>query len=320
MAKNTINGKAFEYACLIALQEKLQEEGKDVSTTNSPAFTTAQRSFEGMSDQDKARYVSGAQAAVKLLLPLEPYIENGDGTIVLSIAADAIAQGPEGDVRDVLLIRVTNDWELGISCKHNHEALKHPRITTGMDFGRDWVNTPCSQEFLTALDEVISPLVELKNAGAKWRDVENKHDTYYVPILQLFLQEITRLCNEGDNIPEKLLSYFFGSHDFYKVIMKEASETTLIEGFNMNGTLSQACRGVRPITRVSKLSMPTRLIEARLKENSKTTLILTFDHGWSVAMRLHNKDSDVKPTALAWDVTLVGLPPETYRSVRAWRE
>ena len=88
----------------------------------------------------------------------------------------------------------------------------------------------------------------------------------------------------------------------------------------MNGTLGTVCGRIRPMTRVSVLHMPTRLIEARFKEGSQTTIILTFDGGWTVSMRLHNKDKIAKPTSLAWDVQLVGLPTGTYVNTHSWHE
>lgn len=320
MAGNTINGKAFEYACLTAIKEKLHTEGKDVNLNDTPAMRTAEGAYESLSEEKKRKYMDAATMAANMLFPLEPYILNGNGTIMLSIAADAAAIGPEGDVRDVLMLRITDDWQIGISCKHNHEALKHPRITEAKDFGRDWVGYPCSAEFLDAMTIAIDPLIRFGRDGIKWADLDDKFDTYYVPILQAYLDEIERMCHEHRDVPEKLLSYFFGSHDFYKVIMKESKQTTTIEGFNMHGTLNQNCNGVRAVTRVSRLHMPTRLIEARFKEGTKTTIILTFDHGWSIKMRLHNKDKVAKPTSLAWDVTLEGVPPETYRNIRSWYE
>ena len=319
-ASNTINGKAFEYACMLAIQEKLRAEGKEVSQLAAPSLNTAANAYDSLTEEKKDRYIAAARAAVRLLFPLEPRLANGNGTVVLAIAADAVAQGPDGDVRDVLMIRMTDDWEIGISCKHNHAALKHPRITEAKDFGRDWVGYACSNEFLDAMTVVIEPLMRYGENGVKWNTIANKHDLYYVPILQAYLDELVRMCAEHDDVPEKLLSYFFGSHDFYKVIMKESDKTTTIEGFNMHGTLNLPSGQTRAITRVARLNMPTRLIEARFKENSKTTIILTFDHGWTVSMRLHNKDSVAKPTSLAWDVQLDGLPPETFRNMRSWYE
>ncbi len=239
----------------------------------------------------------------------------------LSIAADAVAIGREGDVRDVLFSRENdNNWSIGISCKHNHAALRHPRVTEGKDFGFDWIGIPCSQIFMDEITPITDSLTAYGQSGKQWRSIEGKQDRFYVPILQAYLDEIKRLCDEHPDAAEKLLSYFFGSNDFYKVIMKNSSRTTMIEGFNMHGTLNVPCGRVKAMTKVSILHMPTRLIDAAFKADSKTTIILTFDGGWSVSMRLHNKDKIAKPTSLAWDVNLIGLPPSVYVNTHSWDE
>lgn len=133
------------------------------------------------------------------------------------------------------------------------------------------------------------------------------------------------MCKCHDDIPEKLLSYFFGSKDFYKVIMRENQRTTTIEAFNMYGTLGQRAECVKPLIKVPAITMPTRLIEADFKKDRdskrfKTTLVLVFDSGWTAAMRLHNEAERVKLTGLAWDVQLVGLPTGTYVDTKPWYE
>ena len=319
-AQNTINGKAFEYACLKAISDRLKEEGNEVSTVVSPALNTAKASFNKLPEDKQNNLCLAAKTAVRLLFPLEPRLKSGENTLFLAINADSAAIGSEGDVRDVLCIRHDNNWEIGMSCKHNHEALKHPRITESMDFGSDWIGYPCSKHFLEVMRPVIEPLISFGENKILWRNIPDKQETYYVPILQAYLDEIISLCSIHPDAPEKLLSYFFGSKDFYKVIAKEADQTTTIEGFNMHGTLNQPYGKIRALTRVPVIHMPTRLIEARFKPGSMTTIILTFDGGWSVSMRLHNKDDIAKPTSLAWDVNLQGLPTGTYVNTHAWHE
>ena len=320
MANQTINGKAFEYACLKALRNKLAELGKDISIDTSKGFKKAEEFYQRQKDAEKIKLDRAAKTAVKMLLPLEPKIEHGNGILMLGINGDNAAIGVDGDVRDVLCIRYSDEWEIGLSCKHNHEALKHPRITEQKDFGSDWIGYRCSREFIDEISLVVDRLIEYGNEGRQWSQIENKQDDYYVPILRAYLKEIQRMCENHNDAPTKLLSYFFGSRDFYKVITKESSKITEIEGFNMNGTLGAAAGRVKPITKIAALKMPTRLIEARFKENSKTTIILTFDGGWSITMRLHNKDRVARPTSLAWDVQLEGLPTGTYVNISPWEE
>ena len=320
-ASNTINGKAFEYACLNALRARIELEGKDVSTVRSRAYDTAFNAMSSLGVSERNELIRAANTAVKLLLPLEPKLMDGRGTLLLSIAADSAAIGADGDVRDVLCVRdADNGWTIGMSCKHNHEALRHPRITEGKDFGRDWVGMSCSNDFMRAITPVTNSLVDYGNRNTPWTAIQDKFDRYYVPILKAYLEEIQRMCGTGSNVPEKLLSYFFGANDFYKIIMKSSARTTTIEGFNMHGTLNEPCGRSRAMTRVPVIRMPTRLIDAAFKQNSKTTIVLTFDGGWSVSMRLHNKDKVAKPTSLAWDVNLIGLPTSTYVNTHSWDE
>lgn len=327
-ASNTINGKAFEYACLTAVREKLQTLGKDVILSETAAFNTAMKAFEALDGKKQERYMMAATTAVKMINGLEPRLLNGGGSLVLEISPDAAAVGSEGDVRDVLCIRTgmkDGEWQIGLSCKHNHEALKHPRITEKKDFGTDWMSIPCSQAFMDEISPVIDPLIQFEQDKVLWRNLEKKFDTYYVPILQAYINEIRRMCANNSDVPAKLLSYFFGSNDFYKVIMNEGKNTTIVEGFNMHGTLNKKCGRIAPTTVVTKIDLPQRLIEADFKKSkkgviSKTTIVLTFDGGWAVSMRLHNKDDIAKPTSLAWDVNLVGLPPKTYVNTRSWFE
>jgi len=320
-ASHTINGKAFEYACLRSLLAKAKALNKDVSISANKAYTTAEKAFSAVDDNAKAEMMAAADTAVKLIVPLEPKLMGGSGVLLLAIAADATAIGIDGDVRDVLCVRSDDkEWTIGISCKHNHEGLRHPRITEGKDFGSDWIGVQCSDEFMGEITPITNELIDNGENGTLWSQIEQKWDLYYVPILSAYLKEIQRMCNDDPTVPGKLLSYFFGANDFYKVIMKSGSRTTTVEGFNMHGTLNTACGKTKAMTKVPVIKMPTRLIDATFKPGTKTTIILTFDGGWSISMRLHNKDKVAKPTSLAWEVYLEGLPPSTYVNTHSWDE
>lgn len=321
-ASHTINGKAFEYACLLSLHNQATATGKAVVIEANKPFKTAEKAFLSVDEKSKDEMTAAADTAVKLLVPLEPKLMGGAGTLLLSIAADSAAVGVDGDVRDVLCVRSENEneWTIGISCKHNHEGLRHPRITEGKDFGSDWIGVHCSREFMDEITPITDSLIENGENGTLWSQIDEKWDRYYVPILSAYLKEIERMCKADSTVPEKLLCYFFGSRDFYKVIMKSSSRTTTIEGFNMHGTLNDACGKTRAMTKVPVIKMPTRLLDATFKQGTKTTIILTFDGGWSISMRLHNKDKIAKPTSLAWEVNLEGLPPSTYMNTHSWDE
>ena len=326
-ASNTINGKAFEYACLNALRKRLQFHGVPVNEAASKALTTAEKAYNIIEWEERVNLDNAAETAVSLLIPLEPKLMYGPGTLLLEIAADAAAIGVDGDVRDVLCVRSEDGpdgWTIGMSCKHNHEALRHPRVTERKDFGADWIGIHCSREFMEEITPVTDSLISYGENKVLWRNIDRKWDRYYVPILSAYMKEIRRLCDTYKDVPGKLLSYFFGANDFYKIIMKTSARTTTLEGFNMHGTLNQHSGKRKAMTRVPVIKLPTRLIDAAFKTTSsgpsKTTIILTFDGGWAVSMRLHNKDDIAKPTSLAWDVKLEGLPPSTYVNTHSWDE
>lgn len=306
--------------------KQAKEKGKEVEINNhEPQCETAFRAFTFLDENTRSRYCLAARSGIKTIAGLEPRLLNGEGKLYLEIAADSSGVG--GDVRDIVCIRgddYDGRWEIGLSCKHNHEALKHPRITEGMDFGADWMGASCSKAFFSKMESIMQPLTKNTGKEVLWSQIHDKSESFYIPILEAYLEEIRLICNENPNASKKLLEYFFGNHDFYKVIMDESRKATRVEGFNMFGTLNKSYKQLKPIVNVSKVVYPTRLIAAERKQEkgvlSATTIILTCDGGWAVSMRLHNKDSRAKLTSLAWDVQLVGHPPRIYSNTRGWCE
>ncbi len=318
---NTITGKGFEYAVLDAFRVFLTRNGVDVETEVSEVYETAKSAFEKLDSDEQLDYKAAASAAVKVIAPLEPRLVIGEDDSAISLRILPDARGEEGDVRDVVCARPSEGWEIGISCKHNHEALKHPRVTKDADFGKDWIGVPCSSDFHEKIDRVMR-LVD-SWVGTKWRDHDNKVKDVYRPVLEAFVVEIEHLCQSCSDAPAKMAGYFFGIEDFYKVIAKDRrglglAGRTKVMAFDIRGTLGKAVKGKRPLLSVPQISLPTRLIEIRIKPNSDTTIEMTFDRGWVIHMRLHNADSNVKTTGLKWDVTLSGMPNGLYEQEQPW--
>lgn len=320
MSGQTQKGKAFEYACLNAIKGELEHRGYSVLVDVGKAYVTAKSAYEHLSPDETKNYDDAAKTGAKMLFPLEPEFLHGSGALTLSLNTDSAGKSKDKDVRDVLCLRSEDNWEIGISCKHNHAALKHPRVTENLDFGSDWIGYPCSRDFISTARAIVDPLHEYREVGKNWDAVPDKWDTFYVPLLRAHLEEIIRLCAEHDDVPAKLLTYFFGAKDFYKLISNENGKTTRLIAFNMSDTLSCPVGKFKPVAHMPKIKLPTRLIEGRFKEGSKTTIQLTFDGGWVVEMRLHNKDKAATHTSLAWDVNLTGLPHGVYQSERPWYE
>lgn len=317
MSIQTQHGKAFEYACLKSLNQALRNT-QDVVIEHSSALQVAQERYENASVDMQNRMNLGANAATRVILRLEPQLTNPQDNVPLYLAIQTDAKGMAGDVRDVLCIRRQNEWEIGLSCKHNHTAVKHSRLSQTIDFGDSWFGIPSSQQYFDEITPFFDELREMRQNQLLWRDIDNKDERFYVPILEAFMRELDRLNqNNNENIPELLLHYLLGRNDFYKVITHDRQRVTQIQAFNIYGTLNRNAGSARSIVNVQELTMPNRFFDISFKPNSGNTIIVTCDNGWTISMRIHNASSRVEPS-LKFDVRLTGVPPTLHSHHEAW--
>jgi HaeIII restriction endonuclease len=308
MANQTVNGKAFEYALLLEFYERLKVLTK-VSITENEPYKTAKGFFDSFKEDEQDTFKITASAAINFLIDIEPRLSNGineNDVLVLEIVSDKAGQS--GDVRDVLIIRSLQKWEIGISAKNNHRAVKHSRLSLNIDFGKKWLGVPCSQNYFSEIKPVFNMLENLKNQdkSTKWTSIDNMHEKVYIPILDAFRKELLRLDNENKNIvAENLVQYLIGNQDFYKVI--KGDKKVEIQAYNLNGTLNLPFDKIKPKAKIQKLKLPSRLIEIVYQDNSTTTLLVSLNQGWQISFRIHNASSRVEPS-LKFDINLVSAP------------
>ena len=321
---NTEYGKAYEYACLIALKEQLTDKSDGIITIlESDAYKTAQTAYEKAEKEGLAENLfSAAKAAARVVIRLEPQLEYGNGTLTLVIQTDA--QGIGGDVRDVVCIRGANGWEIGLSCKHNHHAVKHSRLSATIDFGAEWLDIPCSKEYFDTVTPIFNELRNMRESAIAnsqplplWNDIPDKAERYYIPILKAFLKELKNLAQNCNEVPSRLIKYLLGRYDFYKVITDDRHRTTRVEAINIAGTLNQSVKGHRSIVDTSKLKLPTRFYHMDFVPNADNKLEIVCDEGWALTMRIHNASSKIEPS-LKFDVQLVSLPSSVHAQVEPW--
>lgn len=317
MAIQSTNGKAFEYACLIAFKEYLNISNNNVEILYVDAVNIAQKDYESLNMDLRVKMDKAAMAAVRIIVRLEPLLENSSGQyLYLTLQPDKA--GKDGDVRDVLAIRKDFDWEIGISCKHNHNAVKHSRLSKAIDFGDKWLQIPCSEEYFKDIASVFDKLADLRNNNIEWKAIKNKDYEVYIPILDSFMKELKRLESENPVIvPQRFLSYLLGKNDFYKVISIDNKKVTQISAFNIYGTLNRSFGKIKPQTIVPKLTMPTKFYDISYKPKSKNTIIATCDNGWTISMRIHSARTLVEPS-LKFDVNLIGIPQTLYTQYEPW--
>ena len=316
----TRNGKAFGYACLNAVYKTLSAS-QDVVIETTKQLETAHNLYTNAPNSLRSSLDEAANAASRVVIRLEPQLSYPDGNSPLFLSLQSDAKGIAGDVRDLICIRNQNNWEIGLSCKHNHRAVKHSRLSSTIDFGRDWFGIPCTKDYFSEIAPIFEELRttrEQSNATALWSDIVQKNERFYLPVLTAFMDEMHKLNNEHPNkIPELLIRYLIGQHDFYKVITNAGKRTTRIEGINLYGSLNRPSGGQRALANVPKLQLPTRFYDIGLKPGSQTSIEVVCDRGWTISMRIHNASSRIEPS-LKFDVNLVSLPVSIYAQDEPW--
>lgn len=298
-------GRAFEYITLLTLGDEIGRVRKTVVEQNS-SFFAARRAWESISPGLQDNLTRAAEAAVDSIFNLEPMIlEDGNDTLELKIQPDS--QGEEGDVRDILIIRRNVRWEVGLSLKHNHFAVKHSRLAKNLDFGNRWFGIPCSNAYWSDIAPIFNELEDAKRAGLKWRDLPDKENDVYVPLLNAFVGEIIRSNERNPEVPRRMVEYLLGEYDFYKVISIDARRTTQILTFNLRGSLNQPSRNERPRTEIPVANLPTRIVNIGFKPRTNNTVELYMDGGWQFSFRIHNASTYVE-TSLKFDIQIIGMP------------
>lgn len=304
-SKSNDNGRAYEYACIKNLEVEISKI-RSCTIVNNSSLSAAQRAWDTLSEEDKKIYSVSSLAAVAQIFAMEPRItEFSDDTLELLIQSDS--NGETGDVRDILIIRHAITWEIGLSLKHNHFAVKHSRLSSKLDFGNSWYSIPCSGTYWTAVDPVFNYLAKEKSLGTKFSELPNKENNIYIPILKAFIAEISFQSKLHKEVPAKMVEYLLGKFDFYKVISIDREELTRIQGFNMHNTLNLPSKQKQPEIIVPIVSLPSRIVHIDFAPQKHNTVEIYMDGGWQFSFRIHNAATHVEPS-LKFDIQIVGMP------------
>lgn len=247
-----------------------------------------------------------ALVGVNTIFDLEPLIlDNGDDELELKIQSDD--NGKEGDVRDVLIIRKWIEWEIGLSVKHNHSAVKHSSLSKKLDFWEKSYGISCSEQYWKDIKPTFKYLEKEKSKGSKWNELSNKEDDVYVPLLNAFKNELDKQNKDfGTDIPKLIVEYLLGEFDFYKVIGIDNKKITQIQSYNLRGTLNKQGRKQKNIY-LPISTLPTRIVNLEYKPNSKNTLELYLDGRWQFSFRIHNASIKIE-ARLKFDIQIIGMP------------
>ncbi|MCL2628149.1 MAG: HaeIII family restriction endonuclease [Oscillospiraceae bacterium] len=304
-SRSNDQGRAYEYAWLRALETEISKKRKVCIEENS-SFIAAQNAWNNIDHLLQEKHKVSALSAVDTLFEIEPLIlENNGDILTLKIQADDA--GKSGDVRDLLIIRCGIEWEIGLSLKHNHFAVKHCRLSKSLDFGEKWFGIKCSQDYWDEIKPIFSYLQTEKKKGAKWSDLPSKEKDVYIPLLNAFMNELRRSNTVCDNVPSKMIEHLLGQFDFYKIIGLSRKRITQIQTFNLRGTLNKSSQKEKPAQAIPIANLPTRIVDICLKPGSTNTVELYLDGGWQFSFRIHNASTLVE-TSLKFDIQIVGVP------------
>jgi HaeIII restriction endonuclease len=317
--KSTIQGKAFEYAVCLELQKRIQAI-RPAILNESSSMQIAKKRFEQEIDGElQSQMLVSARAGVSGVAPMEPNLSSKSSSpIFIDLQTDD--KGIGGDVRDVLISIPSEKWETGISVKHNHDALKHSRLSPTIDFGKEWYGIPVSEKYWDGVRPIFSELSGLKTKNVKWRELDAKAQAIYVPLLENFMSEISGLPKSSRSTFIKgIFNYLLGSHnhDYYKLVQISKSKVTRITPFNFHGTLYQGTTPSGKKALGAVIPMPTEVVDICLKQGSDNTVLLTFNQGWVFSFRLHNASTVVEPS-LKFDVQLSAHPSTLISHTFKW--
>ncbi|EQL72802.1 HaeIII family restriction endonuclease [Helicobacter pylori] len=304
--KSNHQGRAYEYAWCLALEQKLSVF-KKVIVDKQNGFNACYRAYESLEKSLQERYLESAKQGVLLLLDCEPLLSEVIGSwqneITLSLQKDKL--GEIGDIRDILIY--FDRFCIGLSIKHNHDAVKHSRLSKDLDFGEKWLGVRVSQNYKDTIKPLFERLENAKKEGMLWRDFPNKEQEIYTPLLQAFKKEVLRIDeNKKNKVPQKMVEYLLGKYDFYKAILLEREQKTKLEAYHFNNTLNRSLKN-KPKRIIPLSKLPTRMIYFDFKPKSFNTLELILNEGWSFSLRIHNASSRVEPS-LKFDIKLLSIP------------
>lgn len=315
--KSNNQGRAYEFACLNALHKEISQIRPVKIKREKGSYEAAEKAWNTLDNTEKERYKISALAGIREILDLEPLILE-DSRDILELEIQQDKHGEAGDVRDILISRPNIEWEVGLSVKHNHFAVKHSRLSKGIDFGEKWYNERCSIKYWDEVDPIFDFLETEKARKILWRDMPNKAEKIYIPLLASFRDEIMRKNKDKSlKIPQKLVEYLLGHFDFYKVISIDKKKATRIECYNLRGTLNKQTRNKKSDIDIPISELPTRIISFDFKTGSSNTLELRMDGGWQFNFRIHNASTEVE-ASLKFDVQIVSMPLSITYINREW--
>ena len=313
--KSNLFGRAYEYVFIETLNNEINKFRNSVIEKSS-TYEIAKKYWDMIDEDSKETLINSALSSIYSIFDLEPMItEQDDDDLVLKMQKDK--EGEIGDVRDIIIIRNYAKWEIGLSIKHNHFAVKHSRLSSKLDFGERWYGINCSDNYWYDINPIFTYLNFEKEKNTKWSELKDKENDVYIPLLEAFINELKRVNKIYPDLPQRLVEYLLGEFDFYKVISIDNKRVTQIETFNLRGTLNQPSKYKKPSIIIPIAKLPSRIVSLNFKPQSTNTVELYLDGGWQFSFRIHNASTYVE-SSLKFDIEIIGMPASIITIQSKW--
>ena len=309
-------GRAYEFAWINALNDELKKT-RAVEIVKNSSYDANQKAWNTVTEKDRKLYRISAAAAIETVLELEPLMQE-DKEQILFLVPQKDENGITGDVRDIVINRKDIAWEVGLSIKHNHEAVKHSRLSHKLDFGKEWFDSPCSDQYWADIKPVFDMLKAEKKKGTKFSQLSDKDHDVYIPLLDAFMAEVQRKYDVDNGIARKMIEYLIGITDYYKIISHDAKKLTIIRTFNVHKTLNKPGNIKMSAITVPVLALPSRIVAIQKKPETNTTVEMYLDNGWELSFRIHNAEDKIIPS-LKFDIQFMGVPPTVLSIECRWK-
>lgn len=135
--------KTYEYAWIETLYKALCDMRKTRIVDNSCLYAN-EKAWALMDVEMQQTFMISAESAIDTVLEMEPKMSEGSND-ELTLEFQKDGAGVKGDVRDIVIRRNDIEWEIGLSIKHNHDAVKHSRLSHKFDFGKEWFDIETCQ-------------------------------------------------------------------------------------------------------------------------------------------------------------------------------
>lgn len=286
-SRSNDNGRSLEY--LIAL-----EVAKIGGCATTERATRAQvRDSSTICDVDTSLVTSFRRAAALVALWISRELGLGESkTFTLDRTSDS-------DLGVADLIIATPHKTLPVSIKHNHDALSHPRpysIVDAIGFGGLQIDL----DHRNRLGRHNSTFRREAGGATTFKEVPAAKLKLYRNICEECRETLSTLTS--NKTATRALFDFLVGGNFFKVRVETDLTTKRLKGVS--------------VVDYSKVPQPTKFTVSVDNRSRASSVILTFDNGWEIDLRLKNASSRISSSgqlSLKFDAQRIAghLPPQT---------